>query len=176
MTEGPTCGSCLTLNPVGAPACVRCNSALPVPGTAPEGPPATLALAPGPPLATSTAHQPRATRSSDVWRALSPLDRRRLNRRVQIVGLTVIATLLLLGGAALWLTRPRLVDTGAVAGEIAQRLADRLGQPVRLSCPPDITRRRGTTFTCTATDSTGGRRTVWIAITGDDGAYEWQLR
>jgi Domain of unknown function (DUF4333) len=34
-TEGPTCGSCFTLNPPGAPACIRCNTPL---ADAPAGP------------------------------------------------------------------------------------------------------------------------------------------
>jgi hypothetical protein len=35
--EGATCGSCLTLNPPGAPACIRCTRPFPAHGV---GPPA----------------------------------------------------------------------------------------------------------------------------------------
>ena len=60
--EGPTCTTCFTLNPPGAPACIRCNSPLPVtpapaasptdiPGMRPAGPgqpgPLTVQPAPG---------------------------------------------------------------------------------------------------------------------------------
>lgn len=35
-TEGPTCTTCLTLNPVGAPACIRCNTPLGQPAAGPH--------------------------------------------------------------------------------------------------------------------------------------------
>jgi hypothetical protein len=46
--EGATCATCRTLNPAGAPACIRCNTPLgaPPPAAAPPRPPAAPPLLP----------------------------------------------------------------------------------------------------------------------------------
>jgi hypothetical protein len=172
--DGVTCGSCLTLNPAAAPACVRCNSPLTRPAEqlrparAVEAP---LAVETPPPAAPPT----RAGRT-DRLRALSPAAQRRVVRRIELVGAIVLVLVLVVGGVVVWRHAPRTVDPRPVESEIGAQLTQRLSQQVRVDCPQDVTRRGGTTFTCTATDAAGDERTVEVTITGDDGAYRWQLR
>lgn len=61
-TEGTTCTSCFTLNPPGAPSCIRCNQ--PLPATAPTNGPAASPADPaspakGPAAAPGAADRPR---------------------------------------------------------------------------------------------------------------------
>jgi uncharacterized protein DUF4333 len=181
-----TCGTCLTLNPPDAPACVRCNSALvpstpgspvrgsPVRGAAPPRPAAQTRPAPEPDPAPPP-RPPRPVRD-DRLRELTPADRRRIVRRIEIVGAVVILLVLVVGGVVVWRQRPRDIDGTAVAAEIGSTLSQQLGQQVRVECPGGARRRAGTTFRCTATDAAGDSRTVVVTVTGDDGAYRWQLR
>jgi hypothetical protein len=70
-TEGTTCTSCFTLNPPGAPACIRCNQPLPetAPGTPPaETSPVDTRPAAGPASATAWPGAPAETgaRTADL--------------------------------------------------------------------------------------------------------------
>lgn len=176
MSDGPTCGSCLTLNPEGAPACVRCNAPLHVAPAGAGGTPAP-AGAVGDPGADAPPETERPRRAGvDPRRALSPQEQRRLNRRIQIVGSVVIGVVVAVGALVIWLNRPRLLDTRSVADEIAGSLSTQLGGSVRVTCPGTVEDRSGVTFTCTVSGAPGGRRTVWVAVTGAGGTYRWQLR
>jgi hypothetical protein len=181
--EGITCGSCLTLNPPDAPACVRCNSTLsraarvvpavqPTPVAEPVEPVRSQPAQPAP----ARPARPRRPGRDDRLRALTPAAQRRIVRRIEIVGGVILLLLLVVGGFVVWQQRPRPIDTAAVAADIGGQLSQRLGQQVRVRCPEDAARRAGTTFDCTATDAAGDTRTVVVTVTGDDGAYRWQLR
>jgi hypothetical protein len=178
MNDGVTCGTCLTLNPPGVPACVRCNSPLAAPATTPP-----RAAAPVPPSRPPAPARPapisatrRAGAGGDRLSALTPAVQRRILRRIQILGAIVLLLVLAVGGWVVWDHRPRTIDTAAVARTVEQQLGQQLGQQVYLTCPPDAARTRGTTFTCQAVDAAGATRTVVITVTGDDGSYQWQLR
>jgi hypothetical protein len=162
--QGATCGSCLTLNPPGAAACIRCNRPLPGSSAAAAAavqPPGygTRPEAPRPPPPEFTAEQ-----------------QRRLRRRIVLVGSLVVALVLVGGGLALWATRPHYLDTAAVATRVSQELSARLGEPVTVECrgaPPR--RRAGETFGCAATDAHGAQQTVLVTILDDTGRYRWTL-
>jgi hypothetical protein len=99
----------------------------------------------------------------------------RLARKVTVAGLIVVASVLVVGGGIGWLTRPRYVDTGSVQQTIADDLSARGGGPVTVRCPGDQRRHSGVTFACIATDTTGGHRTVTVALVDDSGRYTWTL-
>jgi hypothetical protein len=172
--DGVTCGSCLTLNPAAAPACVRCNSPLTRQAEPPR--PARAVEAPPPVVETAAPPPPVRTGRDDRLRALSPAVQRRIVRRIEVVGAIVIVLVLVIGGLVVWRRAPRTVDPGPVETEIGTQLSQRLAQQVRVDCPDGVTRRAGATFTCKATDAAGDQRTVEVTITSDDGAYRWQLR
>lgn len=212
---GQTCTTCMTLNPPGAPACVRCNSPLPAPAAQP-GPAAVPGLpadrtAPGRPapppydpdplagstrtgpgLAGSGRGAPGSSRSAAAAEqppgyglapppepapppGPTPADLRRARRRITVAGLVVVALVLAGGGAALWLTRPRYLDTSAVARTIGQELTARLGEPVTVECPGSPRREPAATFRCTARDAAGQRRAVTVTLVDATGRYRWQL-
>jgi hypothetical protein len=201
-----TCQTCLTLNPPGAPACVRCNTPLaaaepaagPVPDPAagprpgPAGPqpdPTTGSRQLGPGLAAPAAGAPGSSRERAAAvqppgyglaeepppEPEPPRADPRLARKVTVAGLVVVASVLVVGGGAVWLTRPRYLDTGSVQQTIADELSARGGGPVTVRCPGDQRRRSGVTFACIATDTTGSHRTVTVALVDDSGRYTWTL-
>ncbi len=183
MDDAVTCGTCLTLNPPGVPACLRCNSPLATPRPSAVSAPPLAAPPPVPPAAPPRAAPAR--RSAATGRAgapdgrqggLSPADQRRVLRRIEVVGGAVVLLVLAAGGWLVWNHRPRTLDTGSVARTVQAQLSQRLGQPVSVRCPDTAARARGTTFSCTATEPAGARRTVVVTVTGDDGSYQWQLR
>ncbi|MEN3359763.1 MAG: hypothetical protein V7637_3745 [Mycobacteriales bacterium] len=300
-TEGTTCTSCFTLNPPGAPACIRCNQPLPEgngpgtplivqPGTGVSGPtdwpgaappatdqpgagqsgagqsgagqpeagqagavppaagqpggeqagggtgggsgrrgrgagaggsgrggaapggPAELApqgvatpgledpdgyLGQAPPAATGLAVPPRgapgASRSAAAavqppgfgmgtadgvpaeLAGMSPAEQRRIIRRIAIVGGIVVLLVLAGGGAALWLTRPKYLDTDPVANGIGTALTQRAGETVLVRCEGTPRLRAGETFQCAATDRHGVTRTVKVRVLDTSGRYEWTL-
>jgi hypothetical protein len=200
--DGQTCTTCTTLNPPGAPACIRCNSPLPLPAAeagvatrvVPAAPadPLTGAKRLGPGLAGSGRGTPGSSRSAAVPTqppgygldpppppapppGPTPADLRRALRRITIAGLLVVLLVLLGGGTVLWLTRPRYVDTSAVATTIGQQLTARLGGPVTVECPGSPRREHGSTFRCTARDTRGGQQTVTVTLVDDTGRYRWEL-
>jgi Domain of unknown function (DUF4333) len=205
-----TCTTCLTLNPPGAPACVRCNTPLdaaanPVaadpaagPGTAtPPGEPVpdptegSKRIGPGLSAAATGAPGSSRDRAAAVQPpgygldtgdpepptppARPPADDPRVARRVAVVGALVVLAVLAAGGIALWLTRPRYLDSAAVQRQIADRLTTRLAGPVAVRCPGDQRQRAGVTFRCTATDNAGGRRAVTVTVADNSGKYTWTL-
>ncbi|HST67792.1 MAG TPA: DUF4333 domain-containing protein, partial [Mycobacteriales bacterium] len=96
-------------------------------------------------------------------------------RRVTIAGLVVVAVVLVVGAAALWLTRPRYLDTGSVQRTLATELSARTGVDVSVACPGEQRRRGGVRFACIATDTTGGHQTVTVTVSDDSGRYTWKL-
>jgi hypothetical protein len=92
-----------------------------------------------------------------------------------VAGLVVVALVLAGGGTALWLTRPRYVDTSAVAATIAHELTARLGDRVTVECPGSPRREPGATFRCTASDTRGARQAVTVTLVDRTGRYRWQL-
>lgn len=197
--DGQTCTTCMTLNPPGAPACVRCNSPLAAPAPAadarpPADDPDPLAGSKriGPGSAGSGRAAPGSSRTAAVPdqppgyglppppeppppSGPSPAEIRRARHRITVAGLVVVALVLVGGGAALWLTRPRYVDTSAVARTIGQELTARLGDPVTVECPGSPRREPGATFRCTASDARGQQRAVTVTLVDDTGRYRWQL-
>lgn len=240
--DGQTCTTCMTLNPVGAPACVRCNSPLPAaaPRAEPAGPPraadpaadaaadpaADPAAVPwsgsgsavptgpagsgsaggwipppdpltgskrlGPGLAGSGRAAPGSSRAAAVPdqppgygldppaappepAGPTPAELRRARHRIAVAGLVVVALVLLGGGAALWLTRPRYVDTAAVGRTIGAELTARLGDRVTVECPGSPRREPHATFRCTARDTRGVQQAVTVTLLDDTGRYRWQL-
>lgn len=177
----------MTLNPPGAPACVRCNSPL----ATPARDPLVGAKETGPGLAGSGRGAPGSSRTAAVEPqppgyglgtpeqppppGPTPADLRRARRRITIAGLVTVALVLAGGGAALWLTRPRYVDTSAVAGTIGQELSARLGTAVTVECGGSPKREPGASFRCTARDGTGTQRAVTVTLVDDTGRYRWQL-
>ncbi len=177
-----TCKTCSTLNPPGAPACVRCNTPLgpdPLEGSKQIGPglAAAPAGAPGSSRARAVAVQPPGygiEEEPPPPPAPVPVPPG-LARRVTVAGLVVVAIVLVIGAAALWLTRPRYLDTGGVQQTLSNELAARTGSAVRVSCPGDQRQRRGVEFACIATDTTGGHQTVTVTVADDSGRYTWTL-
>ncbi|MEN3359057.1 MAG: hypothetical protein V7637_3039, partial [Mycobacteriales bacterium] len=267
-TEGTTCTSCFTLNPPGAPSCIRCNQPLPAengpaaplsvqPGTgvasptdwpgavpasagpdaagrgagaggepgrrgsaagpgvpgrggAAPGGPAELApqgVTPGladpegflaqaqPPrgLAVPPRGSPGGSRSAAAavqppgfgvgagdgapaeLAGMSPAEQRRITRRIAIVGGIVVLLVLAGGGAALWLTRPKYLDTDPVANGIGTALTQRAGETVLVRCQGTPRLRAGEMFECAATDRHGVTRTVRVRVLDTSGRYEWTL-
>ena len=187
-----TCKTCLTLNPPGAPACVRCNTPLgrpdPAQGTPGAPDPAEGAKRIGPGLAAAPKGAPGSSRARAV--AVQPPgygieeepapeppapEPPGLARRVTVAGLVVVAIVLVVGAAALWLTRPRYLDTGSVQRTVSTELSARAGTAVSVSCPCDQRRRSGVRFACIATDTTGGHQTVTVTVSDDSGRYTWEL-
>jgi Domain of unknown function (DUF4333) len=174
----------MTLNPPGAPACVRCNSPL-------TRDPLVGAKETGPGLAGSGRAAPWSSRQAAVEvqppgfglgteeppapTGPSPAELRRVRRRITVAGLVLVALVLAGGGTALWLTRPRYVDTSAVAGTIGKELSARLGTTVTVSCDGSPKKEPGATFTCTASDGAGPQRSVTVTLVDDSGRYRWQL-
>jgi hypothetical protein len=99
----------------------------------------------------------------------------RVGRRVALVGSLLVVAVLIVGGVALWLTRPAYLDSTAVQRTIGDQLTRRLGGPVTVTCPGDQVRRAGVTFACTATDRVGGRRSVRVSVVDNSGKYTWAL-
>lgn len=182
MPDGLTCRTCLTLNPPGAPACVRCNTPLgpdasegskqigPGLAAAPKG-------APGSSRAQAAVVQPPGYGLAEEPQPPPPAapEPPGLARRVTVAGLVVVAIVLVVGGAALWLTRPRYLDTGSVQQTVSAELSARTGAAVSVSCPGDQRRRSGIRFACIATDTTGGHKTVTVTVSDDSGRYTWKL-
>jgi hypothetical protein len=193
-----TCRTCLTLNPPGAPACVRCNTPL-----APDAPdPTTGSKQLGPGLAGSGRAAPGSSRAAaatvqppgygppavpaapadapaatpaDAPAEIAAPDLRRAGRRIAVAGLALVAVVLTAGGGALWLARPSYVDTTAVAGTLGTELTARLGGPVTVACPDAVRSRAGEIFACTARDTAGTTRRVTVTILDDAGRYRWEL-
>ena len=171
----------MTLNPPGAPACVRCNSPL---ATAARDPlvgaketvrseidtAAALAL-PG----VVPAGYGLGKEEPPAPTGPGPAELRRIRRRITIAGLVLVALVLAGGGTALWLTRPRYVDTSAVAGTIGQELSARIGTTVTVTCDGSPRKEPGATFSCTARDAAGTQRPVTVTLVDDTGRYRWQL-
>lgn len=185
-----TCKTCLTLNPPGAPACVRCNTPLDRPdpaGGAPDPSEGSKRIGPG--LAAAPKGAPGSSRAGAV--AVQPPgygieaepppppapapEPPGLARRVTVAGLVVVAIVLVAGGAALWLTRPHHLDTGSVQQTLSDELSARTGVAVSVSCPGDQRQQRGVRFACIATDTTGGHQTVTVTVSDDSGRYTWKL-
>jgi hypothetical protein len=189
-TEGPTCPACLTLNPVGAPACIRCNTPLPPAGpgspAAPPRPTASDGAAAPVPLAARPApgsrpasppvgvEAPSPPPSAGVPR-LTPQQQRRIARRTAVAGALLVLVVLAAGGTVLWLTRPHYLDTGAVANRIAEALTERLGEPIAVECQGTPERRTGETFRCEARNARGYRQAVTVTVIDSEGRYRWQL-
>jgi Domain of unknown function (DUF4333) len=193
--DGATCAACLTLNPVGAPACVRCNTPLPAPGAAgaaAAGAPPTGRIGPGlaaPPrgrpggsAATAAPVQPPGyglepppAPPEPAGPVFTPAQQRLIRRRIAVAGGAIVAVVLAGGGVALWMTRPHYVDTAAVSAQLARDLSARLGAPVTVRCPGTPRRRAGETFGCGVTDAHGTRQTVLVTIVDGSGRYRWQL-
>lgn len=92
-----------------------------------------------------------------------------------MVGLVVVVVVLLVGGGALWLGRPRYLDTGSVQRSIAADLSARGGDAVTVSCPGQIRLERGARFACIAADMTGRKRAVTVALVDKSGKFTWRL-
>jgi Domain of unknown function (DUF4333) len=182
-----TCKTCLTLNPPGAPACVRCNTPLGDPAADPtEG---SRRIGPG--LAAAPKGAPGSSRDRAVPvqppgyglteeeppppPPPAPVEDPSIARRVTVAGLVVVVLVLLVGGGALWVARPRYLDTSSVQRSIAADLSARGGGAVTVSCPGQIRLDRGARFACVATDTTGSKRTVTVALVDKSGKFTWQL-
>jgi Domain of unknown function (DUF4333) len=186
-TEGPTCPACLTLNPVGAPACIRCNTPLPPAGpgspaapprpTASDGAaaPVPLAARPEPGSRPPVGVEPPSPPPSAGVPRLTPPQQRRIARRTAVAGALLVLVVLAAGGTVLWLTRPHYLDTGAVANRIAEALTDRLGEPIAVECQGTPERRTGETFRCEARNARGYRQAVTVTVIDSEGRYRWQL-
>ncbi len=188
-----TCRTCLTLNPPGAPACVRCNTPLEPDATVGSkqigpGLAAPPRAEPGSSRAAAPAVQPPGYGPLEVAEppppevavaapAAAPAGSRGAGagRRVAVAGLTVVALVLAGGGAALWLTRPSYLDTAAVAGAVGGELTARLGGSVTVTCPDGVRSRAGERFECTARDAAGTSRSVTVTVLDDAGRYRWEL-
>ncbi|HEY6744308.1 MAG TPA: DUF4333 domain-containing protein [Mycobacteriales bacterium] len=172
----------MTLNPPGAPACVRCNTPLggdPADGSKQIGPGLAAAPtgAPGSSRARAAAVQPPGYGIEEEPPPPPPPapEPAGLARRVTVAGLAVVAIVLVAGAGALWLTRPRHLDTGSVQQTLSSELSTRTGTAVSVSCPGDQRQRSGVRFACIATDTTGGHQTVTVTVSDDSGRYTWQL-
>jgi len=172
--DGLTCRTCLTLNPVGAPACVRCNNPLPVPD-APLVQPATGAAGAAPPWQALPSPPPPSVAPQPPpqgWPPQSgpvpaPPPGGRSRRRVLLVGNLVVLLILVAGGLALWVTRPHYLDTGAVATTIGGQL------DATVHCPAKERRRAGTTFSCSVIYPGDRHGTVRVTVRNDNGDYRW---
>jgi hypothetical protein len=183
VPDGLTCKTCLTLNPPGAPACVRCNTPLgggpdPLEGSKQIGPglAAAPAGAPGSSRARAVAVQPPGYGVEEPPPPpAAPAPDPGLARRVTVAGLVVVAVVLVVGAAALWLTRPHYLDTGSVQRTVGTELSARTGGTVSVACPGEQRQRAGVEFACIATDTTGGHQTVTVTVADDSGRYTWKL-
>jgi len=95
-------------------------------------------------------------------------------RKVTVVGLVLVALLLVAGGALVWSTRPRFVDTAAVEADIGGELSRRLGGTVQVRCPGEPRQEAGV-VRCWASDGRGVTREVRVTLLDDDGGYRWEL-
>lgn len=183
-TDGPTCATCLTLNPVGAPACIRCNSPLPADPLPAQTSPARVppvqtqavrpveAVAPAGPgaVAVAAAAPPRPARPVS-----GPADPPRVRRRVAVAGGVLVALVLGAGSAGLWLTRPRYLDPAPLARTLGAELTTRFGEPVTVSCREAPRLRAGERFSCSALTGQGLRRQVLVTLLDEAGRYRWEF-
>ena len=105
----------------------------------------------------------------------SPADQQRIRRRIALAGAVLVLVVLVGGGAGVWLTRPRFLDTGVVANRLGSELSSRLGTPVRVRCAGTPRRRTGETFQCTASTSRGSEQAVVVTVLDSAGRYRWRL-
>ena len=77
-------------------------------------------------------------------------------------------------GAFGWEPAESPVDTAALESDASAALSAS-GQRVTVTCPDVVFASKGRSFTCEATDDTGGRATV-DATVGADGVPTWALR
>lgn len=184
--DGTTCGTCLTLNPPGAPACVRCNTPL---GAAREASVPEPAAVPGSSRTRAAAVQPPGygmepdppepepepgPEPAAAAEVVAP-EPAGVSRKVTVAGLVVVAMVLVVGAAVLWPTAPRAIDTGAVAATVSGELSARGAGTVRVTCPDDVRSEAGVTFDCLAADDSGSRRTIRVTVLDGDGRYRWEL-
>jgi hypothetical protein len=169
VDAGATCTTCFTLNPAGAPACVRCNSPLGGLAATPKG-------TPGSSRDQAAAVQPPGyglTDEPDPEPGPAPAPPG-MATRVAVLGVVVVLAVLIVGGATVWLSRGRYLDEANVERTIAGQLAERGNGAVTVDCPP-IRISPGRPTGCTATDAAGGRRTVTVTVLDDAGRYRWEL-
>jgi hypothetical protein len=107
--------------------------------------------------------------------AWSPVQQRRISRRIAVVGGIVVLLVLAGGGSALWLTRPQYLDIDPVIDTIGTTLTQRAGETVTVRCQGTPRLRAGERFRCTATDRHGVTRPVEVTVLDSSGRYEWTL-
>lgn len=87
---------------------------------------------------------------------------------VALLGLAAVAFSALVG-----LGGPRRLDTDAIEQRIAAELSRDAGRPINVTCPRSIALKAGSTFTCTASDSTGDQVLISVRQTSDRGDVVW---
>lgn len=102
------------------------------------------------------------------------VDARAARRRRVLVGPGVAVAVLVVGGGALWLTRPNMLDTADMERTIGERTSIQAGQPVTVHCPDMVRNAEGESFRCTVRTAAGGERSVVVTITGEGAGYTWR--
>jgi Domain of unknown function (DUF4333) len=72
---------------------------------------------------------------------------------------------------------PPTLRSGDVEDQIASGLVTQVGGEFSVVCPTSVRAEAGTTFTCTATDGSGGGTVTVIVTESDDtGGFEWRVQ
>lgn len=93
-------------------------------------------------------------------------------RRITIATV-VLASAPLVGVAACSVTN--LLDTAKAEQEIQKGIQEQAGIPVTVTCPDDVTAKKGDVFQCIASDSSGGKITVQVTQDDDQGNVSWKV-
>jgi hypothetical protein len=88
-----------------------------------------------------------------------------------------VAVLLAVGVTVAGCSSPPTLRSGDVQEQIASSLSEQVGGDFSVTCPTGVPAQQGTTFACTATDSSDGS-TVTIEVTASDdaGGFDWTVR
>jgi uncharacterized protein DUF4333 len=202
---GQTCRSCLTLNPVGAPACVRCNSPLPEEWQASPPPASPWSSPPNsrpvqqllptpqqpPPMPPPLAPAPPPVSAGPPVNAGPPVPPPPFTSGAQPYVTGPQAPL----PAAPAGRRRRVLIVGNIvvlAGLIIGAVVLWVTRPhyldtgavertvgdrigASVDCPGKVHREQGTQFTCTATYDNGTKAKIRVTVRNDAGDYRWSV-
>ena len=86
--------------------------------------------------------------------------------------LWIAATVMLVGCSS-----PPTLRSGDVEDQITSGLVTQVGGEFTVVCPTSVPAEAGTTFTCTATDGSGGGTVTVIVTESDDaGGFDWRVQ
>ncbi len=89
--------------------------------------------------------------------------------------LTRLACVAILPAALILAGCDKTIDSGDLEGEIAKNIKQQVGETVTVSCPDDITAKKGKTFTCKVTRKTGAPVIAKVTLLDNEGKFSYAL-